>query len=121
MHAQSERGLAMNQPLPVSWPSEVADRDGSPVAACGPRQHPCKITHALVFARPLRAGTARSPNLIGSWSQCALKRRRGSLLEPAAGLISSRSGIFGDDTAVGPAFVAMNSAAKEDFVSKVRS
>src|SRR5213080_291132 len=51
-------------------PVRSADRDRSPVAACGPRQHPWKITHALVFARPLRAGTARGPNLIGSWSQC---------------------------------------------------
>src|SRR5438876_8181655 len=50
-------------------PVRSADRDRSPVAACGPRQHPWKITHALVFARPLRAGTARGPNLIGSWSQ----------------------------------------------------
>src|SRR5207253_6978078 len=34
-------------------------------------------THALVFARPLRAGTARGPNLIGSWSQCMRKNEKG--------------------------------------------
>src|SRR5438876_11040922 len=58
-------------------PVRSADRDRSPVAACGPRQHPWKITRALVFARPLRAGTARGPNLIGSWSQCMRKNERG--------------------------------------------
>ena len=70
MHGQETSELSMNQPLPVNCPVEPEDRDRSPVAACGPRQHPWKITHALVFAPPLRAGTARGPNLIGSWSQC---------------------------------------------------
>src|SRR5438093_7620802 len=58
-------------------PVRSADRDRSPVAACGPRQHPWKITHTLVFARPLRAGTARGPNLIGSWSQCMRRSESG--------------------------------------------
>jgi len=62
MHAQSERGLSMNH----------LDRDRSPVAARGPRRHRGKITEALVLAWPLRAGTARGPNRIGSWSQCAV-------------------------------------------------
>ena len=66
----------MNQPLPVNCPVEPEDRDRSPVAARGPRQHPWKITHALVFARPLRAGTARGPNLIDSWSQCMRENER---------------------------------------------
>jgi len=63
----------MNKPLPVNCPVEPEDRDRSPVAARGPRQQPGKITEALVLARPLRAGTARGPNLKASWSQCAFK------------------------------------------------
>src|SRR6266511_3686461 len=68
MPAQSERGLPRIQRLPGSCRGEAADRDRSPVAARGPRRHPGKITDALLLARPLRAGTARGPNLIGSWS-----------------------------------------------------
>ena len=48
--------------------AEGADRDRSPVAARGPRRQPGKSTDALVPARPLRAGTARGPKLIGSRS-----------------------------------------------------
>src|SRR5438552_6238360 len=78
MQAQSERGLSMNLPLPRELPRRArGPRPRSPVAACGPRQHPWKITPALVFARPLRAGTARGPNLIGSWSQCMHKNEWG--------------------------------------------
>ena len=66
----------MNQPMPVSCRSEVTDRDRSPVAACGLRRHRRKITDTLVLAWPLRAGTARGSNLIGSWLECALKERR---------------------------------------------
>ena len=64
MRAQSERGLSMNQPLPVNCPVEPEDRDRSSVAARGPRQQPGNVTAALVLARPLRAGTARGPNVI---------------------------------------------------------
>ena len=78
MHARSERALPMNQPLPVNCPVEPEDRDRSPVAARGPRQQPGKITEAFVFARPLRAGTARGPNRIGSWSQCMREAKGGS-------------------------------------------
>src|SRR6058998_159144 len=59
---------------------EVTDRDRSPVAACGPRQHPWKIAHALVFARPLRAGTARGPNLIGSCPNAMREAKGGPYL-----------------------------------------
>ena len=54
----------MNQPLPVNCPVEPEDRDRSSVAARGPRQQPGNVTAALVLARPLRAGTARGPNVI---------------------------------------------------------
>ena len=77
MHARSERALPMNQPLPVNCPVEPEDRDRSPVAARGPRQQPGNVTAALVLARPLRAGTARGPNLIGSWSQCMRRSESG--------------------------------------------
>ena len=60
----------MNHPMPVNCPVELEDRDRSPVAARGPRRHHGKITEALVLARPLRAGTVRGPNRIGSWPQC---------------------------------------------------
>ena len=72
----------MNQPLPVNCPVEREDRDRSPVAARGPRQQPGKITEAFVFARPLRAGTAHGPNLIGSWSQCMRKNEWGLPMNP---------------------------------------
>src|SRR5436309_5404193 len=86
MHARSERALPMNQPLPVNCPVEPEDRDRSPVAARGPRQQPGKITEALVLARPLRAGTARGPNRVGSWSQC---------MHSAKGSLEFYSGVFG--------------------------
>src|SRR5438094_5286266 len=63
--------------VPSVLPVRSSALERSPVAACGPRQHPWKITHALVFARALRAGTARGPNLIGSWSQCMRKNEWG--------------------------------------------
>ena len=76
MHAKKpERGLSRNQPLPLNRPVEPEDRDRSPFAARGPRQQPGKITQAPVLPRPLRAGTARGPNLIGSWSQCMRKAK----------------------------------------------
>jgi hypothetical protein len=54
----------MNRSLPVSCRGQAADRDRSPVAARGPRRNLGIVTDALVLARPLRAGTARGPNLI---------------------------------------------------------
>ena len=86
MHGQETSELSMNQPLPVNCPVEPEDRDRSPVAARGPRQQPGKITEALVLARPLRAGTARGPNRIGSWSQC---------MHSAKGSLEFYSGVFG--------------------------
>src|SRR5207253_5193998 len=68
----------MNRPF--GGRSEVADRDRSPVAACGPRQHLWKITHALVFARPLRAGTARGANLTPIFPHIPLARHQHALL-----------------------------------------
>src|SRR5881296_4111062 len=78
IHAEKTKEGSLHEPAVArELPVRSADRDRSPVAACGPRQHPWKITHALVFARPLRAGTARGPNLIGSWPQCMRKSERG--------------------------------------------
>ena len=79
IHAEKTKEGSLHEPAVArELPVRSADRDRSPVAACGPRQHPWKITHALVFARPLRAGTARGPNLIGSWSQCMREAKEGS-------------------------------------------
>ena len=72
---KTRKGALQEQPLPLNRPVEPEDRDRSPFAARGPRQPPGKITQAPVLPRPLRAGTARGPNLIGSWSQCMRKAK----------------------------------------------
>ena len=75
-------GLPMNQPLPVSWPDRSSGPRPVPGPARGPRQHSWKITHALVFERPLRAGTARGPNLIRFMVPMRARKSVGALHEP---------------------------------------
>src|SRR5438876_298269 len=62
IHAEKTKEDSLHEPAVArELPVRSADRDRSPVAACGPRQHPWKITHALVFARPLRPCSAHGP------------------------------------------------------------
>src|SRR5438552_13307014 len=79
IHAEKSIEGSLHDPAVArELPVRSADRDRSPVAACGPRQHPWKITHALVFARPLRAGTARGPSLMVCWAHVMPQAKGGS-------------------------------------------
>src|SRR5438552_790683 len=112
IHAEKSIEGSLHDPAVArELPVRGADRDRSPVAACGPRQHPWKITHALVLARPLRAGTARAPNLIGSWSQCMRKseRRLSMNLQEYVLLAVSSLFVIIDPIATVPAVLAMTS------------
>src|SRR5205809_7857411 len=81
IHAEKTKEGSLHEPAVArELPVRSADRDRSTVAACGPRQHPWKIAHALVFARPLRAGTARGPNLIGSCPNAMREAKGGPYL-----------------------------------------
>src|SRR5438876_206578 len=79
IHAEKTKEGSLHEPAVArELPVRSADRDRSPVAACGPRQHPWKITEALGFAVTRRARIARGPCLIGSWSQCMREAKEGS-------------------------------------------
>src|SRR5437867_2415213 len=92
IHAEKTKEGSLHEPAVArELPVRSADRDRSPVAACGPRQHPWKITHALVFARPLRAGTARGPNLTPIFPHIPLARHQHALLR-----VGHKVGVFFD-------------------------
>jgi hypothetical protein len=71
----------MNRSADREWPKERT-ATGPQVAARGPRRQPGKSTDALVLAWPLRAGTARGPNLIGSRPNACATRKGGATHEP---------------------------------------
>src|SRR5438552_3355366 len=88
IHAEKTKEGSLHEPAVARELLLPFLHDALPIfAACGPRQHPWKITHALVFARPLRAGTARGPSLIGSWSQCMREAKERS---PSTGTPGAR-------------------------------
>src|SRR5438034_422075 len=79
IHAEKTKEGSLHEPAVArELPVRSADRDRSTVAACRPRQHPWKITYALVSARPLQTLSLRDALPICSWSQCMREAKEGS-------------------------------------------